>query len=153
MASMQGSARALLTAVAAASLCCTAPEHDPELEDARPQEVAPSYAVLAKSAEANIAAGHPRLAIEDLMAAAEHASELDNGGWSYCRFGESTITIARQFSAAEFHGEAAMAFAIAVRFAQDCPELDRDELYSQRSIAQERSLPWQPATNLHNFDD
>jgi hypothetical protein len=82
------------------------------------------YLPVIDSANRQLAAGDARSAIEELIHAAELA-ELDSDG---CPFAELTGDMADRMLALEHPLEARMAYAIAVRYARDCPAIDGTEL-------------------------
>lgn len=93
------------------------------------------------SARKRAADGDFGSALNDMMYAAELTDELERGGESYCTFGSAMAELGDLLLEKKAVNEAVMAYAIASRFAQNCPEqLDRAELSYRREAAQAATL-------------
>jgi hypothetical protein len=119
---------AVVIAVAVTAAC-----YAPASDDA--DSSAPSYLPLLESSKQRLAADDARGAIDELMQAAEIVETMADEGASDCPFAESTIGIADQMLEREHHAEARLAYAIAIRHAEACPHLDRNQLQARQAEA------------------
>lgn len=115
----------LILTVALMAACYAPPEGSPTSDEP------PSSALLLASSQQKLDAGDPRGAVEALISAAELA-ETDA---ERCSFAEGTTELADQMHAHEHHAQARIAYAIAIRFAKECPHLDQSELQRRQDQA------------------
>ena len=114
------------------SAACHAPER-PSTDEIVAS--APDHGSLMESARQQLDKGDAKSALDDLIHAAELAETADDSEAIRCPFAESTTDIADRMVEREHHAEARLAYAVAVRFAEDCPHLDRAELQSRQQLA------------------
>jgi hypothetical protein len=93
------------------------------------------------SGQRRASAGDARAALNDLMAATDLVADATNkSGPDFCMFGAAVPPVAEAIESTGSLGDAQIAYAIAVRFAQNCPDLDRDALRAQQESARARAM-------------
>lgn len=94
---------------------------------------------LLESARQHAAAGEHEQALYELMEAREllHANSSAQDE-IYCLFGEQVVGLSNTLAVGGGVHEARMAYAVALRFAQDCEQLDRSDILSRRESLRAR---------------
>jgi hypothetical protein len=122
-------------------LGCYAPPKQEIADDTANPSTEAAHLPHVEAAKQRLAAGDGEGAIAELMQAAEIVGEeQQRGSVDYCSFGTTMVILAKQMLAAEHNSEAVAAHAIALRFAQECEQLDREDLIAGRDAAQMAAL-------------
>ncbi len=94
------------------------------------------------SAHKRAADGDLEVALEDLMDASELMLNVNSeeGSDTFCAFGSAVPQLGDTFLETGAANQAMMAYAIAIRFSQDCPSMDREALKYRQEAA--RAAAW-----------
>jgi serine/threonine protein kinase len=96
---------------------------------------------MIESARKRAAAGDNRTALNDLLYASDLiAVATEPGDPDYCTFGAAIPEVADRLVETDALSEAQMAYAIARRFAKDCPTLGKQDLLARQESARAQAM-------------